>query len=344
MGKWPFVKSGSQLGNSLSRPGRHGMRVAPTKLITNGLFMKIRATLRILGLIVSVNLGTLRASADLEVSASVQIHAKAEFEAPLTSYGTWVEVGSYGRCWRPGRVAVEWRPYCSGEWVWTDCGWYWASDEPWAWACYHYGWWVYDSSCGWVWVPGIDWAPAWVSWRVGGGFIGWAPLPPQGRFFTHHPNPDLFVFISAGRFAEPVRPSSVILKNTTIISRTSEIGGVRREARNFAGVGSQRVMVNQGPGVEMIQKATGKAISAAPIREAVGRTRGPAELRRGANESKAKGEWRDSPRRSAPGPDRGGRDDALGRDHFGPSPDSFGPSAGPDRGHGNGGGHGKGRG
>ena len=32
---------------------------------------------------------------------------------------------------------------------------------------------------GWVWVPGYTWAPAWVSWRYGDGYAGWAPLPPD---------------------------------------------------------------------------------------------------------------------------------------------------------------------
>ena len=27
-------------------------------------------------------------------------------------------------------------------------------------------------------MPGYQWAPAWVSWRYGGGYCGWAPLPP----------------------------------------------------------------------------------------------------------------------------------------------------------------------
>jgi hypothetical protein len=300
-------------------------------------FMKTHRIL-ILGLMAGVSLGAPRASADLEVSGTIQIHAKAGFEAPLAPYGSWVEVGSYGRCWRPARLSAEWRPYCSGEWVWTDCGWYWASDEPWAWACYHYGWWVYDTNYGWVWVPDIDWAPAWVSWRVGGGFIGWAPLPPPGLLFTHHPNPDLFVFVSAGHFVDPVRPSSVLLKNATVIAKTTEIGGLKRESRSFPGAGSQRVMVNQGPGVEMIQKAAGRTLGAVSIREAVRRTHRPTELKRGAMVPKPRGEWRDSPAQPGPGPD------APGRDHFAPSIDGFGPSAPPGRGHGNGGGHDKGRG
>src|SRR2546426_7680508 len=43
----------------------------------------------------------------LEVSAAVQIHARADFYAPLETHGAWIEVGSYGRCWRPTSVAVE---------------------------------------------------------------------------------------------------------------------------------------------------------------------------------------------------------------------------------------------
>ena len=103
---------------------------------TKGRLVSVLMKARTIGLAVFLSLGASSAVADLEVSASVQIHARADFYAPLTPQGTWVEVGSYGRCWHPAHLAVEWRPYCYGHWVWTDCGWYWESDEPWAWACY----------------------------------------------------------------------------------------------------------------------------------------------------------------------------------------------------------------
>src|SRR5438552_2820783 len=81
-------------------------------------------------------LGTCNARADLEISASVQIHAVADFYTPLSPLGAWIDVDSYGRCWHPSGIAVDWQPYCTGRWVWTDCGWYWESDEPWGWATY----------------------------------------------------------------------------------------------------------------------------------------------------------------------------------------------------------------
>ena len=118
------------------------------------------------------------ANATLEVAPPLEIRARADFHAPLATDGKWIEVKSYGRCWHPSSVPIDWRPYCNGYWLWTECGWYWHSDEPWAWACYHYGNWLVDTHVGWVWVPDVKWAPAWVSWRYGGGYVGWAPLPP----------------------------------------------------------------------------------------------------------------------------------------------------------------------
>jgi len=83
------------------------------------LLLRTETGLRLVAIFVVLWCGASRAFADLEVSANVQIHATAEFEAPLAAHGTWVEVGSYGRCWHPAGVALGWRPYCTGEWVWT---------------------------------------------------------------------------------------------------------------------------------------------------------------------------------------------------------------------------------
>ena len=102
------------------------------------------------------------------------------FYDSLAPYGTWISIGGYGRCWRPV-VAVNpgWQPYCNGgRWIYSDCGWYWASDYSWGWGPFHYGRWFCHNRFGWCWAPDTVWGPSWVSWRYSQGYCGWAPLPP----------------------------------------------------------------------------------------------------------------------------------------------------------------------
>jgi uncharacterized protein DUF6600 len=109
-------------------------------------------------------------------------------------------------------VTSDWRPYFDGWWTWTEDGWFWVSDEPWAWATYHYGRWLYDPTLGWVWEPGYDWAPAWVAWRFGDGYVGWAPLfPGAAQWWVEYPVPiGYWCFVPEARFVGvPVRRAFV---------------------------------------------------------------------------------------------------------------------------------------
>ncbi|MFD1473765.1 DUF6600 domain-containing protein [Ancylobacter polymorphus] len=102
------------------------------------------------------------------------------FYDQLGRFGTWVAHPDYDYVFIPSDVGPGWRPYQEGRWVWTEqYGWYWESYEPFGWATYHYGRWGYDPAYGWFWVPGDTWAPAWVTWRRGGGRTGWAPIAPD---------------------------------------------------------------------------------------------------------------------------------------------------------------------
>src|SRR5205823_4575174 len=95
--------------------------------------------------------------------------------------GNWYQVADYGYVWQPdAATSADWRPYTDGYWAYTDVGWTWVSYEDFGWATYHYGRWVRLEDYGWCWVPGYEWGPAWVSWRTGGNYVGWAPLPPEG--------------------------------------------------------------------------------------------------------------------------------------------------------------------
>lgn len=101
-----------------------------------------------------------------------------EFYDDLQQYGTWVQDDQYGDVWVPD-VDGDFRPYATnGYWIQTDYGTTWVSGYPWGWATFHYGRWRYDDYYGWEWIPGHEWAPAWVSWRQGGGYYGWAPMGP----------------------------------------------------------------------------------------------------------------------------------------------------------------------
>jgi hypothetical protein len=107
------------------------------------------------------------------------------FHDQLAPDGTWVDIPGYGPCWRPAILAAnpDWRPYYDGgHWVYTEDGWYWQSDYPWGDITFHYGRWWLNPHYGWVWAPAYNWGPSWVSWRYGGGYMGWAPLPPEARF------------------------------------------------------------------------------------------------------------------------------------------------------------------
>jgi hypothetical protein len=105
----------------------------------------------------------------------------AFFYQELSPYGRWILGEDSQWYWQP-TVAItdhNWRPYWDkGRWVYTDHGWYWASDYSWGWAAFHYGRWHMHPHHGWVWLPDRVWGPAWVTWRTGGEYCGWAPLPP----------------------------------------------------------------------------------------------------------------------------------------------------------------------
>ncbi len=106
------------------------------------------------------------------------------FYDTLSPYGSWMQIDGYGRCWRPTVAIYDqgWRPYCDrGHWVNSDYGWYWDSSYSWG-IAFHYGRWFHHARFGWLWYPDTVWAPSWVTWRSGGEYCGWAPLPPFAVF------------------------------------------------------------------------------------------------------------------------------------------------------------------
>ena len=123
-----------------------------------------------------------------------------DFVEPLMPYGSWEQYPGYGLVFRPSVAVVgsSFRPYSHGHWEYTEWGWTWADHHPFGWATGHYGRWFYDARQGWLWVPGTQWSPAWVTWRQGGGYYGWAAMPPGsvygGRYAVYETS---WLFVSS---------------------------------------------------------------------------------------------------------------------------------------------------
>ncbi len=110
------------------------------------------------------------------------------FYDALSPYGRWIKIDSEW-CWQPNaaRINAGWAPYYNhGRWVYTDWGWCWVSFYSWGWAPFHYGRWFRHPIYGWCWWPDWEWGPAWVVWRFGGGYWGWAPVPRHCHYRHGH--------------------------------------------------------------------------------------------------------------------------------------------------------------
>ncbi len=189
------------------------------------------------------------------------------FYDSLAPYGRWFDADDYGWVWTPYDVPVGWRPYTYGYWVFSDYGWTWVSQWRWGWAPFHFGRWIHHRQHGWIWIPGRDWGPAWVLWRRSpreGGWIGWAPMPPQrgwrvGLEFETWNDPEgsvepvYYSFIEERNFASRNLDRDLVhpARNVTLIRDTSNV-------TNYARVENR--IVNRSLDVEQIERASGRAI------------------------------------------------------------------------------------
>jgi hypothetical protein len=199
--------------------------------------------------------------------AEVRVDVRGEigfFHEALAPYGSWVTVARFGDVWVPD-VPPWWRPYSDGHWAYTDDGWAWVDNEPWGWAAFHYGRWAFDDEYGWVWVPGTVWAPAWVAWRFGDGYVGWAPLPPDigwragiglgfaGIDFDAVIAPHAWCFVDEGHFTAPgirafLAPPA---RNVTFVR-------VTRNITDYTVVNSR--VFDRGVDVRRIERVTGRPL------------------------------------------------------------------------------------
>lgn len=133
----------------------------------------------------------------------------------LNDNGEWINTSDYGYVWRPYRNVTSrydnWSPYRYGQWrLLPYYGWTWVNDEPWGWATYHHGRWVYHNGY-WAWTPynyrrasRSYWRPALVVFTTWGNNYCWYPLPYAYNYYDYNYYYD--------------RRKTVIINNTTIIN------------------------------------------------------------------------------------------------------------------------------
>lgn len=153
--------------------------------------------------------------------------------ADLDAYGRWSDTAEYGAVWFPRLAVADWAPYRFGRWAWVEpWGWTWVGEEPWGFAPFHYGRWVYYRD-SWGWVPGrrVDrpvYAPALVAWvgtsgnglAVRGGSqpsVGWFPLAPREPY------------VPAYRASE----HHIYQLNTAHIARNVDLSAITRNPQDF---------------------------------------------------------------------------------------------------------------
>ena len=70
--------------------------------------------------------------------------------------------------------------------------------------------------------------------------------------------PRAYVFVEERRFLEPVRPTTVVVNNTTIINKTVNITNIKVV---------NNTVINEGPRTTVIEQVSGQKVQAVPVRE-----------------------------------------------------------------------------
>ena len=223
-------------------------------MTTNAVRRLLLALLTGCGLIL---IGVLVPACPAATLAYAQI--SAEFREALSPYGHWERHPRWGEVWVPDDTPPDWRPYQYGHWVYTnEWGWYWISDseeEDWGWVTYHYGRWAHDRRLGWFWIPDDEWAPAWVDWRYGDDYVGWAPLPPDELIDAYDDDPAYWVFV-APRFLTAPRLHSYYVprdRHAFVFRRSHVVNRTLRFDR-------RRAAVNPGVSPAFVARRTGHAL------------------------------------------------------------------------------------
>ncbi|MEY5016867.1 MAG: hypothetical protein RIS92_3225 [Verrucomicrobiota bacterium] len=226
------------------------------------------------------------------------------FRKALAPYGEWMDVQKLGQVWRP-KVEKGWSPYSVGDWVYTDLGWVWTGDEPFASIVYHYGRWARTKELGWVWVPGLDWSGGWVSFRYGANYVGWSPLPPSVEWEENRGvgvwvdklgglGPDHYRFCSVSNFgAEKIREKFIpVSGNAEAMRSTVNVTNIVRLGKTVAVTGLSHEIVSARSHFSVVPVPLRKEPNLRRFRELLSGVEGYPTVRRDGSVFLLAPEWR----------------------------------------------------
>lgn len=195
----------------------------------------------------------------------------------LDEYGSW-RTTEYGSVWYPRSVAVGWAPYQAGHWSYiAPWGYTWIDDQPWGFAPFHYGRWIWDGGA-WGWVPSPPrpqtgqyvrpvYAPALVAWVGAGAGIAWFALGPREVYVPSYP-------VSAN-YVRNVNVSNTTVNttvinnvyNTTIINnKTVDVTYANRAAPGAVTATSTAAFTSAQPVARNLLKVDQRTVADAQVR------------------------------------------------------------------------------
>ena len=144
----------------------------------------------------------------------------------LGDHGVWKNDPALGSIWFP-TVDTFWTPYSAGRWVAVpSAGTTWVGREPWSWPTHHYGRWGRRKG-SWCWIPASRYGPAWVTWAVAPGVVGWCALGIDDRPVVRPPS-GTDRFAARGAYEPHYEPDYEPRYGWTFTSREAFTGSARR--------------------------------------------------------------------------------------------------------------------
>ena len=199
----------------------------------------------------------------------------------LDENGSWQQTPDYGYVWYPRTVVPGWAPYRFGHWAYiAPWGYTWVDDQPWGFAPFHYGRWVWwRGAWGWVATPPRSegfayvrpvYAPALVAWVGVGAGIAWFALGPREVYVPSYPvSRD---YVRSINVSNTVVNTTVVnnVYNTTIINnKTVNVTNITYANRNVPGAitaTSSQAFTTALPVSRNVIKVDPREVAAAPVR------------------------------------------------------------------------------